>query len=290
MKTSNKQTLPLGATASACLPGAFPASPSASPDEGKERVMTATSGRILSGSCRKCGLLGSSVKMLLESLRWYNPARSFRWEVKPLCSERISTKRKFGNPLSSRPCVVTSKRKDIPSSRLLFRLVPSARPTAVTAYSLLPTVTATDSGTGRVNQSRSRGAKPRPTLARLSKMELLPTPCASEGTKWTTKYSRSSHMGQGLTAMSVNGLLPTPVASDGKRANFMGGKTIRAHGQKKTGESLAQQIARKSSGTGSLMLNPLFVEEMMGFPSMWTALPFLMPDGAAKASGLTGTR
>ncbi len=30
---------------------------------------------------------------------------------------------------------------------------------------------------------------------------------------------------------------------------------------------------------GTSQLNPLFVEEMMGFPLMWTALPFLSPDG-----------
>ena len=36
-------------------------------------------------------------------------------------------------------------------------------------------------------------------------------------------------------------------------------------------------------------LNPLFTEEMMGFPLMWTALPFLSQSGAPKPSKPTAT-
>lgn len=48
--------------------------------------------------------------------------------------------------------------------------------------------------------------------------------------------------------------------------------------QGKEQANLAQQIAHKVGG-GTSQLNPLFVEEMMGFPSMWTTLPFLSQSG-----------
>ena len=43
---------------------------------------------------------------------------------------------------------------------------------------LLPTPTAIDSGTGRVNKSQSQNAKERPTIAMAARMKLLPTPNA----------------------------------------------------------------------------------------------------------------
>ena len=45
-------------------------------------------------------------------------------------------------------------------------------------------------------------------------LELLPTPNAVEGEKWTTKYNPDSQMGKGLTAMALNNLLPTPMSTD----------------------------------------------------------------------------
>ena len=82
-------------------------------------------------------------------------------------------------------------------------------------------------------------------------------------------------MGQGLTALSVNGLLFTPMAADGMRAN-MKMQALKNHN--KENANLAEQRAHKVGG-GTSQLNPLFVEEMMGFPLMWTALPFLSPSG-----------
>lgn len=87
-------------------------------------------------------------------------------------------------------------------NRLLFRLVPSVLPIDATEYGLLPKVqtqglkicrdgqsrpmpigmlptpTAIDSGSGRINKSLSPNAKERPTLAAMSKLGLLPTPRA----------------------------------------------------------------------------------------------------------------
>lgn len=80
---------------------------------------------------------------------------------------------------------------------------------------------------------------------------------------------------KGLTALAVNGLLLTPTASDGMRAN-MNMQALKKHNKEKA--NLSEQIAHKVGG-GTSQLNPLFVEEMMGFPLMWTALPFLSQSG-----------
>ena len=117
---------------------------------------------------------------------------------------------------------------------------------------LLPTPTALDKGTGRTNKSLSPNAAERPTLALAAKQGFLPTPCASEATKFTKKLNSKSQMGKSLTAMACNGMIPAP--------------------------SSKKVTAGKTS-----QLNPLYVEEMMGFPLMWTALPFLSQSGEKKA-------
>ena len=201
--------------------------------------------------------------------------------------------------------VKTLSMQDIQSSRLLFRLVPSEHLTGETGYGLLPTVqtqglkicnkngktellsplllptpTAIDKGSGRINKSLSKNATERPTLAKCAKMQLLPTPNASEGTKWTTKYNANSQMGKGLTAMACSGLLLTPTGKDGMRSG-MTMNALKKHGKPKA--NLAEQIAHKIGG-GTSQLNPLYVTEMMGYPLEWLTLPFLSKSGEAKAS------
>lgn len=165
------------------------------------------------------------------------------------------------------------KQLDIPSNRLIFQLAVSEHHTEETEFGLLPTVqtqglkrcnrkgktefiplyllptpTATDKGSGRINKSLSPNAAERPTLALAAKQGLLPTPCAIEATKFTKAFNPNSQMGKSLTALAVNGMLPSPTS------------------QKKTSGKTSQ-------------LNPLYVEEMMGFPLMWTALPFISQSG-----------
>ena len=82
-------------------------------------------------------------------------------------------------------------------------------------------------------------------------LHLLPTPTAAEATKYTTKLNPKSQMGMGLTALAMNGKLPSP-----------------------------KKVAEETGGSqGSRQFNPLYAEEMMGFPSMWTTLPFLKENG-----------
>lgn len=272
MKILPKQTSESGKERSMFLPEDFPANLSALPEEERERTITATSGLRCYEQFVRYSPLGSLLKTLLESRRWWSPVKRLRWDVQTISSKRITyTERKVDS--HSKKSARILKQQDIQSSRLIFQLAVSERHTEENVFGLLPIVqtqglkqcnrkgkteffpldllptpTVLDKGTGRINKSLSPGAKARPTLALSAKKGLLPTPCASEATKFNSK----SQMGQSLTALAFNGMIPTP------------------------------STRKKASGKTS-QLNPLYVEEMMGFPSMWTTLPFLSPDGDKKA-------
>ena len=95
---------------------------------------------------------------------------------------------------------------------------------------LLPTPTATDAGSGRTNRSPSPGAAERPTIALAAKRGLLPTPAANDAKNATLPKSQAKRKGSvSKMAMGSDGYL---------------------------------------TGAGS-RLNPRFVENMMGFPTMW---------------------
>ena len=192
--------------------------------------------------------------------------------------------------------------KDITSNRLLFRLVPSEHRTEETASSLLPTVqtqglkvcnengktifypvellptpTAIDGGTGRINKSLSQNAKERPTLALSAKMGLLPTPNAREADKYSKKYNPNSQMGTALTAMAVNGMLPTPTARDYQPS--VSPQALKRENGKMRMDALCNLPVmlgehHSQNGGKTSQLNPLFVAEMMGFSPDWTVLPF----------------
>ena len=329
------------------------ANPSPSLVEERERTITATSGLRCFERYGRYTPLGSLVKTLLESRRWWSPAKSLRWDAQTIFSKRITyTERKADSP--STKSVQTSKPKDIPSNRLLFQLVPSEHRTEETEFGLLPTVqtqwqkqcnkkgktefvpldllptpNAMDIAHKdmEINERGRRNPKRGKTdhslgLEDMAVAKLLPTPCSIEGTKFTKTINPNSQMGQGLTALAVNGLLPTPTAMEVKHSNRVKGlkeqgvkgmysrkngalrpngltnfldfngmmptpsardwKGCTNPGVKKVngnvyGETLPDTV-KKVTGITS-QLNPLFVEEMMGFPLMWTALPFLSKSG-----------
>ena len=233
----------------------------------------------------------------------------------------------------------------MPSSRLLFRLVPSERPTAETGFGLLPTA---------MTQGLKRSGKNGRT--EFYPLELLPTPCAQDGKNSTlppsqekrcsliakviqadllpTPMSKDWKAGQrvdGATKTRPSGetysaqlsdLLPTPMSTDihhGKRVKELkaAGKTkfrSREKGQsgangltdfldfngllptpranKVNGLDLNNEaLANRDKGNleeavakivtscpptdgATSQLNPLFVQDMMGFPSDWLVSPF----------------
>lgn len=318
MKTLPKQTSQSGTARSMFSQEDSPANLSPSLAEERERTITATSGHRCFERYGRYTPLGSLVKTLMESRRWWSPAKSLRWDAQTIFSKRITyTERKADSP--STKSVQTSKPKDIPSNRLLFQLVPSEHRTEETEFGLLPTVqtqglkqcnkkgktdhslgledmavaqlhptpTALDKGGGRINKSLSPNAAERPTLALAARKGLLPTPCSIEATKFTKTFNPNSQMGQGLTSLAVNGLLPTPTAMEVKHSNRVKGlkeQGVKGMYSRKNGALRPNGLTdfldfNNQVGGGTSQLNPLFVEEMMGFPLMWTALPFLSPSG-----------
>lgn len=276
MKILPKQTSESGKEKSMFSPEDSPASHSALQAKEREQTITATSGRRCYERYGRYSPLGSLVKTLLESRQWWSSAKRLRWDAQTISSKRITyTERKADS--HSKKSARILKQQDIQSSHLIFQLAVSEHPTEEKESGLLPTVqtqglkrcnpkgkteflpldllptpTALDKAGGRINRSPSPGAAQRPTLALAARKGLLPTPCAKEATKYTKTFNPNSQMGKGLTALACSEMLPTPA------------------------------VRKKTSGKTS-QLNPLYVEEMMGFPSMWTALPFLSPDGDKKA-------
>ena len=246
------------------------ASPFPLPAGERVRKTAVTSGLTCSVPFTRSGPVGLLVRTLVASSRWYSPARRLTWDVSPLCSERISLYTVSGRNTSSRPSAVILSVKDIPSSRCLFRLVPSVPRTEGTVSGLLPTPIASDFKV-RGPGSQQKG------LPEIIREMLLPTPTATEihhwqrVERWKRQGRTSMHETEdgeknpnGLTDfLDFHGLLPT-LEHIGRK-----GKNPRQGGLP---DSFAQ--------TGrSFQLNPLFVAEMMGFPVNWTVSPFL-PGGS----------
>lgn len=293
MKTLPKQTSISGTERSMFSPEDSHANPSPSLVEERERTITATSGLRCFERYGRYTPLGSLVKTLLESRRWWSPAKSLRWDAQTIFSKRITYIEKKADSHSTKS-VQTSKPKDIPSNRLLFQLAVSERHTEETVFGLLPTPNAMDIAHKdmEINERGRRNPKKGKTdhslgLEDMAVAKLLPTPCSIEATKFTKTINPNSQMGQGLTSLAVNGLLPTPTAMEIKHANRVKGlkeKGAKGMYSRKNGALRPNGLTdfldfNNQVGGGTSQLNPLFVEEMMGFPLMWTALPFLSPDG-----------
>lgn len=269
------------------------ANPSPSLVEERERTITATSGLRCFERYGRYTPLGSLVKTLLESRRWWSPAKSLRWDAQTIFSKRITYIEKKADSHSTKSAQ-TSKPKDIPSNRLLFQLAVSERPTEGIESGLLPTPNAMDipHKDMEINERGRRNPKKGKTdhslgLEDMAVAKLLPTPCSIEATKFTKTINPNSQMGQGLTTLAVNGLLPTPTAMDIKHSNRVKGlkeKGAKGMYSRKNGAIRPNGLTdfldfNNQVGGKTSQLNPLFVEEMMGFPLMWTALPFLSPSG-----------
>ena len=279
MKTSRKQILENGKGKSMSSPEVFPASPSLVPDSERERKMTAISGRKCYERYGRYSPIGLLVKTLLESSRWYSQAVKLRWDVKNLCSERLTEKEHcIGRNMSSKQCVTTLNVKDIPSNRLLFRLVPSERRTGETGCGssqneLLPTVQT--QGLKRCNENGKTEFYP---------VKLLPTPyCgdASGGARKLAEDRKTCVQGKGYSArlndLMKAGVLPTPAARD-YQPSVSPQALKRKNGKMRTDAlcNLPVMLGEHHSQNGgkTSQLNPLFVAEMMGFSPDWTVLPF----------------
>lgn len=297
------------------------ASHSVMPGDEEERMMTATSGRSLSALSTKSDPLGSLVIMLLESSRWSSRARFLRWQVKPLYSTKTT---EFNDTDKSRPSplngsAVTLRVWDMPSNRLLFQLAPLELHIDATECSssegipkwtqmnggMLPTPRAMEvletpkSQAERLHDRTGNRMNNLQSAAAFGMLnELLPTTTAQDnphptgridenGRRWT-ENAQASHS-RGLADLALSQLLPTP------RSNKVNGcdlnnPNLAERSKSNLEEEIAKIVVSQGGDDGKTsQLSPLFTEEMMGFPLMWTTLPFLSASGEPKASRPTAT-
>ena len=145
--------------------------------------------------------------------------------------------------------------------------------------------------------SRENGdSRPNGLMDYLNFHELLPTPTAGEAEKYRLKYTPGSQMGQSLSAMGASGMLPTPISRDWKGMEGRNYKDLK-EGKEVTNTLPAVMNTLLSAQEDSIpkqdgpafRLSPLFTEEMMGFPFLWTTLPFLQQSGEQNPSKPTET-
>ena len=122
---------------------------------------------------------------------------------------------------------------------------------------------------------------------------LFPTPTAIEGVKWTNTWNPNSQIGQSLSAMAGSGMLPTPRVGGQEgyesRAKRKGHECAMSYLETAV-DYIYKQTKPDSDAGQTSRLSPLFTEEMMGFPFLWTALPFLRQSGEPKHSKPTETQ
>ena len=158
--------------------------------------------------------------------------------------------------------------------------------------SLLPTPTVIQGGPNKIADGKrvyhedKKGGGLSAQLQDLAVAGLLPTPTARDEKNPSSpdgaRIKRKVEQGYTieLNDLAPMGLLPTPTCNDSTNASI-------PPSQGKRNDSIVKRIvngeiptdyAPNTDGT-PFRLSPLFTEEMMGFPFLWTTLPFLKRDG-----------
>ena len=106
---------------------------------------------------------------------------------------------------------------------------------------------------------------------------------AIEGDVWTITCNPNSQMGKACQQWRGADICRHRSAGEAGRASKSNKDGVVRSMRKTISESQESEDGRPSR------LSPLFTEEMMGFPLMWTALPFLSESGAPKPSKPTAT-
>ena len=175
---------------------------------------------------------------------------------------------------------------------------------ATQVVDMLPTPTKFDYNTPRSqeawdNAKEKHGDALQNPLKQMAAFGMLPTPVATDveggavsnvqndGKGWYRKNAKGERWGVKLRDVVESGLLPTPTTDERDTKYAQGGTNLRAAMQmlptpcaqehdKITGKENQDSLTKRSRlQTGKTsQLSPLFVEEMMGFPKNWTALPF----------------
>jgi hypothetical protein len=313
MTISQKQILESGKERLMFSQEDFHANHSVWPEREKEQKITAISGLNLNVPYEKSDPLGSLVRMLLASYQWYNPARRLIWKVCRLRSARIDRSLSL-KPSAKilKPKDIPSNRwlyRLVPSVRPIgeteYGLLPTitasdykkrgpnSKQVGITEYihtNLLQTPTTVqrcEAPEKMKERAYRKGYKNGTTynslLSQLVYGGLLPTPQAADSSigavigqndhfiltrneipRKVNQNGSNGSLGLGRICYFMN----TPTASDWK-----GGATRKQPTQQKT--SLRGEIHADYGIGRTSQLNPLFVEEMMGFPTYWILMPFL---------------
>jgi hypothetical protein len=209
----------------------------------------------------------------------------------------------------STKCNLIWKIKATKSHRIYFQLQPSMLPIEETGFGLLPTPLASEGG--KMSKSPTENQM---SLTKLARTQMLPTPTLQDARIGMNNIGGSKHrMERGSIALAdialrlTNRIIPTPTAMDSTNATatmkstqvkegsmhsvtlsrFVNtilptpnqrdykGHSITENHPEGFNQSLPNAIAQMNLTNGKTShLNPLFVEEMMGFPKNWTASPF----------------
>lgn len=168
---------------------------------------------------------------------------------------------------------------------------------------LLPTPIAQDGERGGARKTNGNTTDYRhhysATLKDMAKAELLPTPMVLEvhhkervqraKQSGSTAFhnrpdkGKDTHPSSLMDYLQFHNLLPTPATS--YLDNELNNENFANRNKKNLEEEVAKIVVTSplaQDGAG-FRLSPLFTEEMMGFPLMWTALPFLSENGEQKA-------
>jgi len=208
-------------------------------------------------------------------------------EVKPryIVGENVRGLVSWGGDWYSTRCAMTWKGKAMQYNRFLFLLQVSTHRTKDKEFGLLLTPTTKEDPVNLEKFKKRMEKYPNgttmPNLA-TQVMGLLPTPLAScmEQTNTEAYDKRMERLVEKghhpftmpLDQMAIRGLLPTPTASD-KNAGRRGNAPREGHNPMTN--ILKDAVNYIEETLKCSQLNPLFVEEMMGFPENWTTSPFL---------------
>ena len=214
-------------------------------------------------------------ELLIAIDGWYSNKCTMNWKKKDMSKNRlliqlqVSTIRGLGLPTPQASDYVSTVRDNDYSLRHLEHNSGWAK--------MLPTPIAGD----WKGQRRKDGTAN--MLSGKASLGLLPTPTAYD---WNTprkpetfKAAQLRHKEKGvnlqnpLKQMAVMGMLPTPTATDWKGAYPP--SSIDKFPARRNMMRNAYQYENKEYNSKTSQLNPLFVEEMMGFPNNWTLNPFL---------------
>ena len=288
MQTSQKSIFDIIEETSTSSAAASPANPTQAQANDLEKKMTATSGQRCCDAFERFSHVGSWAKtfsaLLIGMEGWYSKRCKLTWKLKGTKSNRMyfqlqaSTLHTEGIE-SGLLLTPTSVMTDEPPEKMRERAERNGYKNGTQYGEMLPTPTTQEPTTQceltESGRRKTKDGKDSHSLNLGRVVAMLPTPTTDSATNRKEKYKQG---GTPLT-VAVNKMLPTPATRDANNAEYPDKYAKRKEYQKSKGVNLEyplRQFAMDCNPTGKTsQLNPLFVEEMMGFPTDWTILPFL---------------